>query len=245
MDKSYESKYHQLEESNWWFVARRDIIYRLIKSFNPKDNIDILDVGCSGGNLIEFLKNKGFHNLSGIDISADAIKICQQKDLSNVFVADGIKTPFPENKFDIIIASDILEHIKDDGVALKEWKRILKKDGKMIIFVPAFGFLWSDHDKANQHYRRYTKNSLSELAKKSGCRTERISYWNFLLFLPTFIVRIVQRLFTTKSKNSDQLYSLNSLINKMLIILVKLENYLLAKKINLPWGVSVFAIIKK
>ena len=129
MKKSYESKYHNLEMVYWWFEGRRDIIFKLLHLENK--NSKILEVGCSGGPLLNYLKQKNFNNLYGMDISLDAVNLCKKRGIKNVLVGDGSKTGFKDNSFDIIIASDILEHIKNDSLALLEWNRILKNKGKL------------------------------------------------------------------------------------------------------------------
>lgn len=243
MDELYELKYHSLEEKHWWFESRRDIIFKLIQKMDK--NSKILEIGCSGGPLIKFLKQNGFNNIYGIDKSKKAIELCKSNGLKNIFLMDGLKTRFNNEEFDIIIASDILEHIKEDNLALLEWNRILKKGGRLILFVPAFNFLWSEHDEVNKHYKRYSKSMLITLFKKSNFRIEKISYWNFILFFPASLFRIFQHIFLkNKIQKKDQLYKLNNIINKSLIFLLKLENLFL-KKLNFPIGVSVFALVTK
>ncbi len=244
MEQSYASKYHRLEEKHWWFTGRKEIIYKLIENY--RENTEILDVGCSGGALMGFLKARGFKKLQGIDIDKNAIEICSKKGITNVHVADAEKTGFKDQQFDILIASDVLEHIKFEDKALFEWYRILKPDGKLIVFVPAFKFLWSKHDEVNHHYRRYTKSGLVEGLKKIGFAIERSSYWNFSLFLPACLIRISQRLILGNGRKSGgQLHEVNTFINRTLEWILMLENKLLTTGINLPLGISVFALARK
>ncbi|MEW6214874.1 MAG: class I SAM-dependent methyltransferase [Nitrospirota bacterium] len=244
MEESYASRYHKLEENYWWFLGRRDIIYKLIKNYHG--DTQILDIGCSGGALTRFLRRQGFRRLYGIDNDEKAIEICRQKGIIDVHVADAGETGFEDQQFDIIIASDVLEHIKDEDKALFEWYRILKPEGKLIIFVPAFKFLWSKHDEVNQHYRRYSKSGLIEVLKKNGFGIEKSSYWNFSFFLPACLVRISQRLFSgNRRRSGGQLPDVNQFINKTLEYILRLENKLLSTGINLPLGISVFAIARK
>ncbi|MFH1456927.1 MAG: class I SAM-dependent methyltransferase [Patescibacteria group bacterium] len=245
MDKLYESKYYRLEENYWWFIARRDIIIKLIKKIGIDKTDKILDIGCSGGPLINSLKHNGFINIYGIDISMDAINLCKKRGLNNVTVMDGKKTQFKNEDFDVIIASDILEHIKNDHSALLEWYRLLKPNGKLILFVPAFDFLWSGHDKINKHYRRYNKSSLIKRLGETQFKVLRISYWNFILFFPIYLLRTFQHfMLKNEGEPQDQLYELHSLANKILIVLLKTENFFL-KYFNFPTGVSVFTICRK
>ena len=109
------------------------------------------------------------------------------------------------------------------------------------ISVPAFKFLWSYHDDINHHYRRYSKLELIKKLKKTGFKIEKISYWNFILFLPLCLIKSLTK---AKPKNKNQIFKLNPQINKILENLLKIENKLL-KKINMPFGISLFAVARK
>ncbi|MDD4604648.1 MAG: class I SAM-dependent methyltransferase, partial [Bacteroidales bacterium] len=163
--------------------------------------------------------------------------------LKNVLVKDGENTGFEDGKFDLIIASDILEHIKNEEEALLEWYRILRPGGKLILFVPAFNFLWSSYDEFNFHYRRYTKSYFLKKIVKAGFKVELTSYWNFILFLPIALVRIGTRLLNTRSR-PDRIFEINRYVNRLLLYLIRFENWLLGL-IRLPIGVSLFAVVKK
>jgi len=244
MDVLYASMYRKLEENHWWFLGRRDLIYRLMKDY--RRDVDILEIGCSGGVLIEFLKRRGFTRLHGIDVDEKAIEICRQRGIKEVGVADAQETEFKDQQFDILIASDVLEHIKDEDKALLEWYRILKPGGKLIIFVPAFKFLWSNHDEVNRHFRRYSKSGLIKTLEKNGFKTEKVSYWNFSLFFPVSLVRMFQKYLSGKRKRaSDQLYEFNTFVNKTLEYMLRLENKFLSTGMNFPVGVSLFIIERK
>jgi len=245
MKRSYKLKYHKLEKNHWWFKARRDAIFRLIQQINLDNNAKILDIGCSGGPVMQFLKKKGYGEIYGIDISKNAVRLCQKNKIKNVSVMDGAKPSFSNEKFDLIIASDILEHIKNDSSALVEWKRILKPGGKLIVFVPAFNLLWSRHDELNHHCRRYEKSELVKLLKKVNLKIRRSSYSNFSIFIPIALVRLYQRYFLKQKGGEDnQLSKINPQINGVLTIVLKIENLLL-KFIDFPVGVSVFVVGEK
>lgn len=243
MDKIYESKYHQLEKNYWWFKARRDMIFRLLKKYHVDQHAKILDMGCSGGVMIQSLKRKGFKNIHGIDISERAINLCKEKGIKNVFVMDATLPKFADEEFDIIIASDILEHIENDDLTLFNWNRILKSTGKLIIFAPAFNFLWSEHDKINHHYRRYTKSTLTKVLKKTGFEIDKSSYWNIKLFSPTCLLRAIQFIFPITRKKSH-VYGMHPILNNLLFYLLKSENWFI-ERIDFPIGISVFAIARK
>ena len=100
---------------------------------------------------------------------------------------------FPDANFDIIVASDVLEHISDQDSVAREWFRMLSPGGILIALVPAFMALWSSHDEANQHRKRYRLHELRQCLEASGFEAQRASYWNFLLFVPAAMVRMLQR----------------------------------------------------
>jgi len=237
MDKDYEMKHHALEEINWWFRARRDMIARLVHDLSK--NARILDVGCAGGSLLKSLGELGFANSYGIDLSENAVKACHACGLGNVFHRSGEQTGFPDSHFDLVIASDVLEHIVDGEAVLQEWNRILRPGGRIIVFVPAFGFLWSGHDETVHHQRRYSKMALWQAARESGLEVSRLSYWNVALFFPTAAFRLL-----FKDRKGDWLYRLPFLLNELLAAMVGFENLILLH-CDSPVGVSLFIVAKK
>lgn len=221
------------------------MVYSLIEQLNLPASAAILEVGCSAGPLLLQLRQAGFTNLTGIDVSETAIALGQRRGLQNISVMDGTKLSFPEAAFDLVIASDVLEHIADDAKALQEWARVLKPGGKLIVFVPAFQHLWSRHDVVNHHFRRYTKTEMKTIVAQAGLSIKRSSYWNFSLYFPTWLVRKLQNSLTSKSAlPDDDLQQMPTIVNSILTNLVKLENKVL-KKVDYPVGVSVFVVADK
>jgi SAM-dependent methyltransferase len=245
MQNDFERKYHLLEEKHWWFVGRREIVLKLIKkTFPRRKDIKILEVGCSGGPLLKLLLLQGYSQGVGIDNSKEAIRLCKERGFQNVFLMDGVKINFASEQFDVIIASDVLEHIQNDKRAVKGWQRILKKGGFVICFVPALRVLWSKHDEDNKHYRRYTKKDLEYLFKENGYNIIRSSYWNIALFLPILFYRFLMRPRGNKS-SASQLRNGNNFVNILLVQLLRIENAFLSIGINYPIGVSVFVVAQK
>lgn len=241
MEKAFEKTYHQFEKNHFWFKSRRNFIISWLS--NEDKTSQILDIGCSSGILLSELIKTGFKadNLYGLDISDKAIKLCKSRGLDNAYVMDAQNINL-QKKFDFIIASDCLEHLKNDKEALQNWLTLLKENGKLIIFVPAFNFLWSTHDEVNMHYRRYTKTELEQKLRNSAFNIEKSSYWNFFLFLPIVLVRFIEKIKPTKNANNKQLKI--ALINKSLLKLLNFENWLL-KFIKFPFGVSTYCIVTK
>ncbi len=243
MDKGYEEKYHSMEQDHWWYTSRRLTILGMINDL-PK-NTRILDIGCSGGVLMQALMSEGFTDVTGIDFSAEAIEQCKAKGLKNVHVMDAHYPDFKDEEFDLIIASDCLEHLENDNIALGNWNRILRKGGTGLIFVPAFMSLWSEHDVINHHFRRYTRDELQQKAKTAGFAVTKASYWNFAMYFPTWLYRKMRNMTkSAKEQPEDHMDKFNPLVNSVLKGWMKAENMLFGST-GFPLGVSVMVAVKK
>lgn len=242
MEIDFEKKYHEVETKNWWFVSRRRYLLDVLNEV-PKDS-KILDIGCSSGIFLKDLERLGFkmENLFGIDISEKAIENCRNNGIKNAFVMDAQNISLSE-KFDIIIASDCLEHLRDDNQALKNWCDLLKTGGMMCVFVPAFQSLWSVHDEVNMHFRRYTNKELKDKLIREKLTILKSSYWNFSLFIPLYVFRKIDAILSRNKKKEGQVID-GKIVNFALLQLLLFENWML-KYINFPVGVSTFCIAKK
>ena len=250
MDLTYEAKYHQLEEQHWWFAGRRDAVYDLIQRLQLPATAAILEIGCSGGPLMQRLRAAGYADLTGIDVSVPAIELAQARGVPNVSVMDGAALEFADTRFDLVIASDVLEHIENEAKALSEWTRVLKPGGQLLVFVPAHSYLWSEHDVVNHHFRRYSRAGLVAALIRAGLRPSRSSFWNAAMYFPTAALRLGRRLVSgpvsseKKSGATGDLHHFAGPANAALLGWVKAENRLL-RHVDLPLGVSVFALAQK
>jgi len=247
MNADFEKLYHELEATHWWFVARRALVEGLVGQAAPDRASAILEIGCSGGPLLRQLRGGGYVNVTGIDISPEAIALCRQRNLGNVRVMDAQQPDFPPASFEVITASDVLEHLADPPRALAAWRQLLRPGGTVIVFVPAFSFLWSGHDEVNHHFHRYRAGELSSLLRAAGFEIQRQGYWNFCLFPPTALLRLAKRLAPGASKKPPvgDIHPVPSPLNGLLIFLLRLENRLILSGLNFPWGVSAMVIARK
>lgn len=242
MDQAYEEKYHQLETQNWWFLSRRARICAMLT--DAPRSAAILDVGCSSGQLLSDLQYLGFTNLTGIDVSDVGVEQAKQAGF-RCLVMDGQKPDFNSESFDIIIASDSLEHMEQDRKALFNWSKLLRPGGKAIVFVPAFMSLWSGHDVINHHYRRYTVKELKEKTASAGLKIQQSGYWNFTLFFPIYTWRKIKNIFSSSEANpKDDLQNNGNLVNTLLKGVMTVENGL-SRFVRFPVGVSAFVVALK
>ncbi len=244
-----ESKYYQrmfgFEETHWWFVGKRSIIFSILdKFYRGRKDLKILDVGCGTGITLTHLKKYG--DATGVDDSAIALSLCKKRGHRQLFEAPVTQLPFGEGTFDIVTCFDTLSHqrVKDDLQALRELYRVLKRGGWIITSDPAYNFLWSGMDVSERVRERYTKKGLTKKMKEAGFRIEKASYWNTFLFPLVFTIRMIKNLFLGRNKSSSDLWKVPFLLNKVLTCILKLEAYLL-QRINLPLGVSVLCVGEK
>lgn len=243
MEAAEYEKMYDSEEDNWWFQGRRELILDILKKINLdicKDRADILDVGCGTGiNLKSFER---FGDVVGIDFSIEALRFCKSRGVGPLASASADKLPFKNCSFDIVCALDVLEHIEDDVAALCEISRVLKDGGFLLITVPAFEFLWSNHDVALHHKRRYTKEIILSRLKSSGLSIMMCSYWNFFLFPLVAFIRLLRR--NKAEEKSTDLENLPSYLNKILFYILKAERAIINKEFAFPMGVSIVCVCR-
>ena len=240
MDQKLHDTYRRIENEHWWFVGRRKILFDLLKKHSAPVN-SILDVGCNTGVLVRALQERG-HDAYGTDLSSDAIEYGKAHGVANLQLADGVRQPFPDGMFDCVLALDVIEHIDDDGAALKEMMRVLKPNGLLIIKVPAYQFLWGVQDDVSQHKRRYTKKSLQALMSSVQLEVLRCSYFNTFLFPPIALIRLIQRIIPPKRTSDFDLNNptVNEILKRMFLFEAQLLN-----QTNFPFGVSLLLVSRK
>lgn len=247
MKPEYAEKYYRLEAAHPWSVGRRDIVVQLLETLGVRKDARLLEVGCGSGALVAELAARGYSDVTGVDLAELAVAAARRAGLHNVVRMDGSETSYEDESFDCIVASDVLEHIMDEQKALLEWKRLLRPGGVLVCFVPAFAFLWSDHDVENRHYRRYSRSMLESVVVEAGYEVERIGYWNAWLFAPMTGMRMVRRVMarSRRLERRDDFVELNPVLSKLFTGAFKLENRYLRAGGEFPLGVSVYAVLRK
>jgi SAM-dependent methyltransferase len=228
-----------VEAEHWWFVGRRRLISRVISQLQIHRSAKVLDVGTGTGTNLRLLVQLGFTEIEGLDFNEDAINFCKHKGLGMVRQGDACAMPFPDKSFDLILATDIIEHLDDDLRALSEIHRVLKPGGKCIILVPAFMLLWGFQDERCHHKRRYTLNRLLRVVNASGLTSVNHHYFNYILFFPILLARKIIKLGNLKVKNETQINTkfLNSILTWIFTFDIKTSPLLCP-----PIGVSIFVI---
>ena len=235
MDNKTFSRQIKNQKKHWWFQARKKIIDQIISSINLKKKKNILDFGAGSGVNLDMLRKHGLVDIHEQNKYARAI-IKKEKKIKNLYSTLKIK----KNFYDLILLADVIEHVKQPKELLKDLKKFLKKDGHILITVPAYQFLFSKKDKVLGHYRRYNKELLK--TELSGFKVENISYFNTFLCVPIIIITILNKLL--KRDYIKQVETTpNFILNKLCYIIFASEKYFI-KYFNLPFGISIYVLAK-
>lgn len=234
MDRAAYDRMAQIDKDHWWFVARRRIIAALIERHRPKPGpMRILEVGAGTGSNLDLLKR--FGTVDAIEPDDGARAYAEAR--SGLSIKGGYlpHVPLDDAAYDLIVLLDVLEHIPGDVEALAYLRTKLAPGGRIIVTVPGAPWMWSAHDVAHHHQRRYTGIQLRDVFAKAGLRPRFMSHFNSLLFPLIAAVRALGKL-TGKQGGDDAMPS--PPVNRALTALFGAERHW-AARLNVPFGVSI------
>ena len=231
----------RLEDHHWWFRARREIVFTLLKqTLAPSLSKHILEIGCGTGGNLRLLSQH--YRATGIEIDPYAAKLAAQRAGCEIHCGDLATTrQFIAHAPDAVLMLDVLEHVLDDRSLLLQSLALLPVGGLLLITVPADPRLWSRHDIALGHYRRYTPDSLSALWRQQPAEVLLLSGFNSLLYP---VVRLARALPVRQATEASDLKPVHPFLNTLLYQVFAAERHLLPR-ISLPWGCSLIAILRK
>lgn len=235
MRKKEYNKMAKVQKTNWWFQARRNLIGLLLDRYLNKKQPKILEVGCGTGANLKMLSKIG--SIVGLDNSKTAIAFCRKQGIPARL---GLATSLPfRAQFDAVLLLDVLEHLKAPEQAVAEALRVLRKGGIIIVTVPAHPSLYSYHDKAIGHKKRYSKKELLHLF---GSKTVLLSYFFSYSLLPSILIRFFkQKLSATEADD----FSMPEPLNTLLVLFSKLEVFSLRLGLPIPFGTSLVCVARK
>ena len=235
-------KMAETESRHWWFAGRRAILSRMIKNLNLPQNSKILEVGCGTGGNLHMLAEYG--EVSALEMDANARAIASEKtsnlyDIRAGYCPDEI--PFHDQRFDLICIFDVLEHIDQDTETLIALKQLLNKNGRVLLTVPAYQWLYRTYDQFLHHKRRYYVKDLCRKFVTAGLRPLKLSHFNTILFPLATIARLKDKLLSSSSATGTGTPPAS--INKIFKTLFSAERFLL-ERFNLPFGISLLCVLK-
>ena len=245
-------KMSEVEDELWWYRILHLLVFNNIKDSDK--NISILDAGCGTGGLLDFLYKKGFKNLSGFDISKEAIALSKKKfqDKENVkLYLDDLGTQ--ENLadlFDVIVSNDTFYFfsLEENKNILNKFYKHLNPDGLVLLNLPVFTQFRGIHDKTVGIKQRFHPNDLDIIINKDCFEIIDVKFWPFLLSPLIYFVRLKQRFQLRRIKEKQENMDFESdvklpisLINNILYYITRLEMLL---PFNIPFSSSMFVVLK-
>ncbi len=235
MDRAVYDRMAEIDADHWWFTARRKIIARLIEAFRPKQGpLKILEVGCGTGSNLSLLRAYG--EVDAIEPDDGARALAERRSglsIKGGYLPHGV--PLEDGYYDLIVLLDVLEHIPEDVPALNALRTKLAPGGRILVTVPATPWLWSAHDVAHHHHRRYTTKTLTDVFREAGLKPVHQSHFNSLLFPLIVAVRAIGKL--TKRQDGDDAMP-SKPVNTVLAAIFGAERHWVTTR-SIPFGVSM------
>jgi 2-polyprenyl-3-methyl-5-hydroxy-6-metoxy-1,4-benzoquinol methylase len=245
MDDSLYEEMYRTEKRHWWFVGRRAVVRNMMSRFvdpEDKNRWRICEVGCGAGGNLEDLADR--HEVVGVDASERALEFARKRLGANAkygSLPDDID--LPRDSFDIVLSTDVFEHVEDDLGSAKTAVSLLRQGGILVATVPAYQWLYSPRDKHHQHFRRYGKRQFAELFEQEDVRVELLSYYNTFLFPAAAAARLWSK-YAGREEQPGDLQVPASPLNAALATLFGAEKWLLGR-VPSPFGLSLIAVVRK
>lgn len=232
----------QGNQGYWRVVCRNDLIRFCRQRFvSAPANATSLDIGCEMG---QANVEAGVETLTRADLHLPNLEMCRSLGAQRLVNCRGEALPLATASHDLVYCSDVLEHIRDDLAAMQEIARVLKPGGYLLATVPAFGVLWSAHDEALHHCRRYSRLELSDKLKAAGFQIERLSCALFFLFFPAVVVRFIENFTKRGTAPATSRPATPGWLNALLIRWHRLETALM-HYVSWPVGISIVVVARK
>ena len=241
MERKVFDRMAELDARHWWFTARRRILAEVIaRIVHPPAGARILEVGAGTGHNLAMLGQFGTVEASELDPGARALA-SQRLGRPVIEAALPDLAGFDDDSYDLVALLDVLEHVVEDAASLLAIRAKLKPGGALLLTVPINPWMWSAHDVAHHHHRRYRPREIRALATAAGYSIELLSPFNSLLFPVIAAARIAGKA-SGREASDDAMPS--AMLNRVLAGVFGAERWLIGR-IPLPVGVSLVAILRR
>jgi 2-polyprenyl-3-methyl-5-hydroxy-6-metoxy-1,4-benzoquinol methylase len=238
VEAKYYHKQAVSEDSHWWYLGRRAVIQRVLSRFSRNTGA-VLEVGCGSGGSLPMLSACG-DTMTAVEMEPSAADVARKRGIGEI--AQGrLGEPLAvfNRRYDLVAMFDVLEHIPDDRQALSDVRKLLTPEGRLIITVPAYQFLWSQHDLVAHHQRRYRRSQIVRLLRERGFSVLYASYFNTLLFPSALITLLFSRVLSASPDIAMR--QPWKPINWLLTKVFQLERFLIPW-LRLPFGLSIVLV---
>ncbi len=239
MDAAYTAVHLEEDRRHWYFIGRLAVLRACLRRVLPPRRARILEIGCGSGNVLETLGE--FGETVGMETSPELIAAARAAGLDVRRGTLPEDLVVPDGWADVVLMLDVIEHVDDDVAALATGYRALAPGGRLIVTVPAYPWLWSGHDVALGHRRRYSARRLRSAVERAGFRVAHQSYFNTALFPMIALVRIGKRL---RGASGHDLRRPPDRVNRLLAAVFALERFVVPRG-SLPFGASLLLVARR
>jgi SAM-dependent methyltransferase len=232
------------DERHWWYRGRRRVLHAALGKLALPEGAQVLDAGCGTGRTMTELG--GYGEVHGFDLNPAGVEYAKGLGLADVRVARVEEIPYEDDSFDLVTCLDVIEHTPDDRRSLHELLRVTRPGGWLVVTVPAYQLLWSSHDVANQHYRRYRRSQLAVAGEAAGWEPRAWTYFNTVLFAPGAAVRLLERLRRPDKRRGRPNVALTPRSwDGVLLWPMRIEAGLIRRGARLPVGMSLMMVFRR
>jgi SAM-dependent methyltransferase len=242
MDDRLMTAMLEVDERHWWYRGRRRVVEAELSRLPLPGQARILDAGCGSGRMLQELVRYG--QVSGVELDPRAAAMAQARGHGEVRVGSLEQLSWEDQSFELITCLDVLEHTPDDTRTLSELRRVSAVGGWLLLTVPAYQALWSLHDEANHHFRRYSRRMIRQTVAASGWQLHRMTSFNMLLLAPAAVVRLAQRGRQPDNTYRSELERGPAWLNTLLEWPLRIEARWITRGGTLPAGLSLLALLR-
>ena len=246
------TRMYEAEDRHWWYVGLHALVLSAIRRESRRLGrpLAIFDAGCGTGRLVQLMQQYG-HRIEGCDASEEALRLCRQRGIDTMALADLNSVEIEPGKYDVITSIDVLYHsdVIDDRAVMRRLQNGLKPGGRLILNLVAHEFLRSTHDTAVHTRERYTRGMLCRRLEEAGFEVEFATYRVSLLFPVIAVYRLLSRFAAGRDADPQKVASdvsppAHPLLNALLLKTLELENAFL-RVTSLPCGSSLFVMARR
>ncbi|WP_298402152.1 class I SAM-dependent methyltransferase [uncultured Chloroflexus sp.] len=233
-----------VELQHWWYGGMRAINAAMLdRVFGGRRDLRILDAGCGTGGDALFLRRYG--TVVGLDLATAALALARGRIPGWLARGSVLQLPFADHSFDLVTSFDVLYHraVIDERQALAEMRRVLRRDGRLLIRLPAYEWLRSRHDRQVHTRHRYTAGEVARLLRENGFTVEQLTYALTLLFPISAAVRLLERVLP-EPQTASAMELPSRPVNAALRLPMMLEAAYIGRGGKWPFGLSIVALAR-
>jgi SAM-dependent methyltransferase len=221
-----------------WYGGRLAVLSGELDRLDLPAGASILDAGCGTGGVLAELAGRGV--VAGVEPDPGSAALARERvPGADVRIASAASVPFGDGRFDLVCCLDVVEHVDDDRAVLRELRRVVRAGGRLLVTVPAHPVLWSGHDVAAGHRRRYGRRALVAAARDAGWAVDRVTHFNTLLLPVAAAMRL-----TDRGGVSSHLGRGSRRLRPAVGAALRVEARALGAGVRLPVGLSLLATFR-